>query len=74
MSCDVVPGGLSTDLKERVMLSQNNVVKNIADVLLQRVRIEGGVVYKLLCRNHKKYGDFSAEVTLELINVYISKQ
>ena len=51
MSFDVVPGGLSTDLKERVMLSQNNVVKNIADVLLQRVRIEGGVVYKLLCRN-----------------------
>ena len=36
-----VAGGLSTDLKERVMLSQNNVVKNIADVLLQRVRIEG---------------------------------
>ena len=36
-----VAGGLSADLKERVMLSQNNVVKNIADVLLQRVRIEG---------------------------------
>ena len=57
----MVPGGLSADLKERVMLSQNNVVKNIADVLLQRVRIEGEVVHKLLYRNHKKYGDFSTE-------------